>query len=105
MTLVNIDPYVILHQKTHVPRAVNFFESQKASEHPVLDVRQNQNFHIVYSQVLLERMYKIDIKSWLFVSTFLTATLCFIRLARPLCEVFTLVCQSIGTPLVQNSLL
>ena len=35
MTLVNIDPHVILHQKTHVPRAVNFFESQKASEHPV----------------------------------------------------------------------
>ena len=36
MTLVNIDPHVILHQKTHVPRAVNFFESQKASQHPVL---------------------------------------------------------------------
>ena len=35
MTLVNIDPHVILHQKTHVPRAVNFFESQKASQHPV----------------------------------------------------------------------
>ena len=35
MTLVNIDPYVILHQKTHVQRAVNFFESQKASQHPV----------------------------------------------------------------------
>ena len=35
MTLVNIDPHVILHQKTHVPRAVNFFESQKVSEHPV----------------------------------------------------------------------
>ena len=35
MTLVNIDPHVILHQKTHVPRAVNFFESQTASEHPV----------------------------------------------------------------------
>ena len=24
MTLVNIDPYVILHQKTHVPWALNF---------------------------------------------------------------------------------
>ena len=35
MTLVNIDPHVILHQKTQVPRAVNFFESQKASQHPV----------------------------------------------------------------------
>ena len=35
MTLVNIDPHVILHQKTHVPRAVNFFESQTASQHPV----------------------------------------------------------------------
>ena len=38
MTLVNIDPHVILHQKTHVPRAVNFFESQKASEHPVYGI-------------------------------------------------------------------
>ena len=36
MTLVNIDPHVILHQKTHVPRAVNFFESETASQHPVL---------------------------------------------------------------------
>ena len=36
MTLVNIDPHVILHQKSHVPRAVNFFESQKASQHPVV---------------------------------------------------------------------
>ena len=35
MTLVNIDPHVILHQKTHVPRAVNFFESETASQHPV----------------------------------------------------------------------
>ena len=35
MTLVNIVPHVILHQKTHVPWAVNFFESQKASQHPV----------------------------------------------------------------------
>ena len=38
MTLVNIVPYVILHQKTHVPWAVNFFESQKASEHPVFSI-------------------------------------------------------------------
>ena len=35
MTSVNIDPHVILHQKTHVPRVVNFFESQKAFQHPV----------------------------------------------------------------------
>ena len=35
MTLVNIDPHVILHQKTHVPRAVNFFESETASQHAV----------------------------------------------------------------------
>ena len=35
MTLVNIDPHVILHQKTHVPRAVNFFDSETASQHPV----------------------------------------------------------------------
>ena len=41
MTLVNIDPHVILHQKTHVPRAVNFFESQKASQHPVTYVQYN----------------------------------------------------------------
>ena len=35
MTLVNIDPHVILHQKTHVPGAVNFFDSETASQHPV----------------------------------------------------------------------
>ena len=38
MTLVNIVPHVILHQKTHVPWAVNFFESQKASQHPVVPI-------------------------------------------------------------------
>ena len=36
MTLVNIDPHVILHQKTHVPSAVNFFESETASQHHVM---------------------------------------------------------------------
>ena len=29
MTLVNIDPHVILHQKTHVPRAVNFLKVKR----------------------------------------------------------------------------
>ena len=43
MTLVNIVPHVILHQKTHVPWAVNFFESQKASKHPV---RKYQIFNL-----------------------------------------------------------
>ena len=46
MTLVNIDPHVILHQKTHVPRAVNFFESQKASEHPVRSIIESKLFCI-----------------------------------------------------------
>ena len=43
MTLVNIDPHVILHQKTHVPRAVNFFESQTASQHPPSEVNKIKN--------------------------------------------------------------
>ena len=46
MTLVNIVPYVILHQKTHVPWAVNFFESQKASEHPVTYCIYNHNVYL-----------------------------------------------------------
>ena len=44
MTLVNIDPHVILHQKTHVPRAVNFFESETASQHPVRGGLFNHNY-------------------------------------------------------------
>ena len=44
MTLVNIVPHVILHQKTHVPWAVNFFESQKASEHPVIYFSENVDY-------------------------------------------------------------
>ena len=43
MTLVNIDPHVILYQKTHVPRAVNFFESQTASQHPPSEVNKIKN--------------------------------------------------------------
>ena len=49
MTLVNIDPHVILHQKTHVPRVVNFFESQKASQHPVCNLR----FYIFFFRFLV----------------------------------------------------
>ena len=38
MILVNIDPHVILHQKTHVPGAVNFFDSETASQHQVTSI-------------------------------------------------------------------
>ena len=51
MTLVNIDPHVILHQKTHVPRAVNFFESQKVSEHPVACSLHIQRYNYMFINV------------------------------------------------------
>ena len=49
MILVNIDPHVILHQKTHVPRAVNFFQSETASQHPVCEESVQSYITLFYS--------------------------------------------------------
>ena len=52
MTLVNIDPHVILHQKTHVPRAVIFLESETATQHPVTYYKLNKRRAIKLMELL-----------------------------------------------------
>ena len=51
MPLVKVVPYMVLHQKTHVPVSVNFLGSQMAFQHPVRPFIGNQVGNTTYHYV------------------------------------------------------